>query len=304
MSSSRAAPKMSASRDYRNFRRDRRAHRRRSSRRPTPPPRRKAQAADESASETWGPPRKTVWFHPNIGIPWRYCKRCRMVSQPPAAVTFGSRVDLDRVILFRSSPRKRGPDRDSRLDSGLRGNERWALAGDLSLLKLPKNSMVSVVFPVRPGLGHRQGALALLLVGAPPRRCQPARCDRASNPRVALDRVSRGTRGDLFARDRMRVARAMTVAPMHQIDVDMVVVMDVRAGCQHCAELTAGRGLHVAQETLFLRQAAPAVLHRDPTPVGEGECRDVERVAEGVLGNARPRIAIHAATCIGGELSD
>src|SRR5262245_54631591 len=86
--------------------------------------------------------------------------------------------------FYSARPRESGdPDRDSRLDSRLRGNERWALAGDLSLLKLPKNSMVSVVFPVRPGLGHRQGALALPLVGAPPRRCQPARSDRASDPR-------------------------------------------------------------------------------------------------------------------------
>src|SRR5262249_7813292 len=27
------------------------------------------------------PPRKTRLVPPNIGIPWRYCKRCRMVSQ-------------------------------------------------------------------------------------------------------------------------------------------------------------------------------------------------------------------------------
>src|SRR5262249_33425417 len=157
-----------------------------------------------------------------------------------------------------------------------RGNERWALAGDLSLLKLPKNSMVSVVFPIRPGLGHGQGALALLLVGAPPRCRRPARGKRAGDPGVVLDRVARGARGDLFARQGVRVARAMAVTPTHQIEVDMVVVIGVRAGRQHRAELIAGRRLHVAQKTLLLRRAAPAVLHRDLASVGKGERRDVE----------------------------
>src|SRR5262249_39390897 len=169
-------------------------------------------------------------------------------------------------------------------------SEAWPWGGsayDPSLGR-PKVQRTLVVFPVRPGLGHGQGALALLLVEAPPLRRRPARCERAGDPGVVLDRVARGARGDLFARHSVRVARAMAVAPTHQIDVDMVVVIDVRAGRQHRAELIAGRGLHVAQKTLLLRQAAPAVLHRDLASVGKGERRDVERVAEGVLGNARP----------------
>src|SRR5438128_1812002 len=142
----------------------------------------------------------------------------------------------------------------------MRGNERWTR---------PK-LVASVVLTVLAGLGHRQGALAPFLVGikGPPRRRRPARCERAGNARVALDRVSRGARGDLFARDSVRVARAMAVTPAHQIDVDVVVVIDVRAGRQHRAELIAGRGLHVAQKALLLRQPAPAVLHRDLAAVG------------------------------------
>src|SRR6266478_6133220 len=100
--------------------------------------------------------------------------------------------------------------------------------------ELPKNSVASVVLTVLAGLGHRQGALAPFLVGikGPPRRRRPARCERAGNARIALDRVSRRARGDLFARDSVRVARAMAVTPAHQIDVDVVVVIDVRAGRQ------------------------------------------------------------------------
>src|SRR5215468_11103141 len=187
----------------------------------------------------------------------------------------------------------------------MRGNERWTPAS-IFPRELPKNPVASVVLPVLAGLGHGQGALAPFLVGikGPPRRRRPARRERAGDSRIALDRVSRGARGDLLARDGVRVARAMAVTPTHQIDVDVVVVIDVRAGRQHRAELIAGRGLHVAQKALLLRQPVPAVLYRDLASVGERERRDVERVAEGVLGNARPRIAVHAATGIGGNLFD
>ena len=145
-----------------------------------------------------------------------------MVSQTPLppSMTSGSRVDLDRIILFRSSPRgapatlaSRGPrcgnpDSDSRLDSRLRLDSQHkrvharldALCAGMSggpwpaifPLELPKNSMVSVVLAVGARLGHGQGALATLLVGikAPPLRRRPARCKRAGNARVALDRVS------------------------------------------------------------------------------------------------------------------
>ena len=53
--------------------------------------------------------------------------------------------------------------------------------------------------------------------------------------------------------------------------------------------------LHVAQEALLLRRAAPAVLDRDAAAVGQHEGGDVERIAEGMLGNARAGLAVHAA---------
>ena len=62
---SMAGRKRSARRDCRSSRRARRGRRHRSRRTPTSPPRRKAQAADESANETWIPPRKPIGS-PNI----------------------------------------------------------------------------------------------------------------------------------------------------------------------------------------------------------------------------------------------
>src|SRR5262249_52477995 len=109
-----------------------------------------------------------------------------------------------------------------------------------------------VVFAVLAGLGRGQGTPLLVGIKGPPRRRHPARCKRAGDARIALARVSRGARGNFFARNSVRVARAMAVAPTHQIDVDVVVVIDVRARRQHGAELIAGRGLHVAQKALLL----------------------------------------------------
>src|SRR5262245_29983000 len=152
----------------------------------------------------------------------------------------------------------------------------------------------SVVLAVLARLGEGPRALA-------PRRDRPGD-GGVAGPTHAVARAR--TRGDLLARDRVRIAGAVAVAPAHQIDVDVIVVMDVRARREHGGELIAGGGLHVAQEALLLRQAAPAVLHRDPASVGEREGGDVERIAEGVLGDARARIAVHAAAGIGGDLRD
>ena len=90
----------------------------------------------------------------------------------------------------------------------------------------------------------------------------------------------------------------------HQVDVDVVVVELVGARRQHRGELVAGRALDVAQEALLLRRAAPAVLDGDAVAVGEHEGRDVERVAEGVLGDRRTRLPVHAAAGIGRDLLD
>src|SRR5256884_8800706 len=126
----------------------------------------------------------------------------------------------------------------------MRGNERWTR---------PK-LVASVVLTVLAGLGHRQGALAPFLVGikGPPRRRRPARCERAGNARIALDRVSRGARGDLFARDSVRVARAMAVTPAHQIDVEGAEGITVGTRRRHRAELMAGGGRHAGRKPLSL----------------------------------------------------
>ena len=90
----------------------------------------------------------------------------------------------------------------------------------------------------------------------------------------------------------------------HQIDVDVIVVIDVGARRQHGGELLAGGGLHVVQKTLLLGRAVPAILHANLMAVGEIEFGDVERVAEGMLGNMRVGIAVHAAAGISGDLLD
>ena len=78
----------------------------------------------------------------------------------------------------------------------------------------------------------------------------------------------------------------------------------IRARRQHRHELLAGGRLDVTQEPLFLRHTAPAVAHRDGAPVGERERGDIERVAKGMFGNMRARLAIHAAAGIGRNLFD
>src|SRR5262249_44195584 len=69
-------------------------------------------------------------------------------------------------------------------------------------------------------------------------------------------------------------------------------------------ELIAGGALDVAQESLLLRQASPAVFHSDLAAVGERKGGDVEGVAEGVLGNPGVSIAVHAAAGISRYLLD
>ena len=131
--------------------------------------------------------------------------------------------------------------------------------------------------------------------------------ERAPVARLGLDRAGDGglamlrgvarprALGDHLARNGGRLADVAAVIAPHQIDVDVIVMIDVGAGRQHGGEILARRRLHVVQESLLLRRAVPAVLHRDFVAVGQGELGDVERVAEGVLGNMRVRIAVHAA---------
>ncbi len=101
--------------------------------------------------------------------------------------------------------------------------------------------------------------------------------------------------GDDFAWNCRRFADAAAAGAPHQIDVNVIVVIDVGAGRQYGGEFFAGCELYVVQKALLLWRAAPAVLHCDLVAVGEYELRDVERIAESVLGNMRVRIAVHAA---------
>src|SRR3974390_3480071 len=84
----------------------------------------------------------------------------------------------------------------------------------------------------------------------------------------------------------------------------VIVVIGVGAWRQYGGEGVTGCALHVVEEALLVRGAVPAVLHGDLAAVGEREGGDVERVAEGVLGDPRIGIAVHAAARIGGNLLD
>ena len=113
-----------------------------------------------------------------------------------------------------------------------------------------------------------------------------------------------GAAGNLLARRRGGLADGALALAAHQIDVDVIVVIDVGARRQHGVELLTGGGLDVAQKSLLFGHALPAVLHRDDAPVRQRKGRDIQRIAEGVLGNMRARIAVHAAAGIGGDLLD
>ena len=88
-----------------------------------------------------------------------------------------------------------------------------------------------------------------------------------------------------FAGDCGRLAYAPAAITAHQIHVDVIVVINVGAWCQHGREFIAGSELHVVQESLLLGRAVPAVLHGDLVAVGEHEAGDVECIAESMLGN-------------------
>src|SRR5262249_58410067 len=103
------------------------------------------------------------------------------------------------------------------------------------------------------------------------------------------------TRRDLLAGDGGRLADDAARGAAHQIDMDMIGVMRVGARRQHRVEHLAGAALDVTQKSLLCRQAAPAVLYGNAPPVGEREGGDIERITEGMFGNVRMRIAVHAA---------
>ncbi len=143
----------------------------------------------------------------------------------------------------------------------------------------------------------RQSAIEPLVAAACPGRCGAARPDRAGKG-IA------GAADDEVARDRLRVADAAPAAVPGEIDMDMVVVERVRSGRQDGAEALARRQLDVVEEAALLGQAVPAVLHSHAAAIGKREGGDIERIAEGVLGDRRAALAVHRAARIGGNLPD
>ena len=131
--------------------------------------------------------------------------------------------------------------------------------------------------------------------------------ERAGNARLGPQGIAAilgGTRRHHITRNLIGIADFVTAAAAHQVDMEMVVVEAVGARRQHGVELVAGRALHVAQEALLFRRAAPAILHGDPAPIGERERSDIERIAEGMFGDARAGLTVHAAAGIGRDLLD
>ena len=70
--------------------------------------------------------------------------------------------------------------------------------------------------------------------------------------------------------------------------MEVIVVEDVGAGPEHGREALAGGGVNLAQKAALLIGALPAVLDRHFATAREPEGSDIERVAEGVLGNVPP----------------
>src|SRR5258708_5875569 len=86
-----------------------------------------------------------------------------------------------------------------------------------------------------------------------------------------------GSRCDLVAGHRGRLADDAAARAPHQVDVNVIVVIGVGAGRKHGGELLARRALDVAQEALLFRHAVPTVLHSDAAAIGERKRGDVER---------------------------
>src|SRR4051812_38950836 len=77
-----------------------------------------------------------------------------------------------------------------------------------------------------------------------------------------------------------------------QIEMEMIVVEHVGAWAEHGVEVAACADKNLTQELLFLRRAPPAPHDRHLASVGEAEGHDIDRVAEGVLGQPRAALAV------------
>src|SRR2546430_15330929 len=85
--------------------------------------------------------------------------------------------------------------------------------------------------------------------------------------------------GDEIARNSRRIADASPARAPHQVEMQVIVVVDVRSGPEHGRELLAGRRVHVVQETALLPQAAPAFPHRHLSSLWQRERGYGKRIA-------------------------
>ena len=98
-----------------------------------------------------------------------------------------------------------------------------------------------------------------------------------------------------------RVGRAV----IGEVEMDVVVVEHVRARPQDGGEIPAGPCVRLVEERGLLAVALlPVVDEIDRPPVGQGEARDVDRVAEGMLGELRAGDIVDGAATIGAEYVD
>jgi hypothetical protein len=144
-----------------------------------------------------------------------------------------------------------------------------------------------------------------------PGRCRVARArPRCLHDRLLLRRRARHRHALRIARRRCGHGHRRGIADLaarsaaREIDVNMIVVKSVRAGREHGREALACAGMDGAQKSALLGLAFPSALEIHLAAVGEAEARNVERIAEGVLGDGRPRLAVHGAAGIGGDLLD
>ena len=82
----------------------------------------------------------------------------------------------------------------------------------------------------------------------------------------------------------------------------MIVMEDVRARSEHRGEILAGSRMRLMQErSLLLPWILPVAHKLDRAPVGQRETRDVDGIAEGVLGEPFARHVVDRAAAVGSE---
>ena len=87
-----------------------------------------------------------------------------------------------------------------------------------------------------------------------------------------------------------------------EIEVDVIVVEDVRARPEHRGEVSAGPRMRLVQERGLLRAGLFPIAHEfDRAPVGQGESCDVDGVAEGVFGEPLAGHVVDRPAAVGAE---